>query len=247
MKAIEKPQLIITTTLFVLLATIVLILLMSGCVSERIEGNRDLIILERSSQPFSEVVSMGSFTVKIIPSDETRIEVKGESNVLPYLSTYSNGTILTIKYNDGYNIHEHYPVEVFVYTPVLRAARLSGSGMMDCGSFNSDNIALNISGSGGVIGNFVTENLSAVITGSGNMDLAGMAKNGVLTISGSGNINAQNLALEICSANISGSGNITVSVSKTLDAGITGSGSIFYSGNPSVTSHMSGSGNLVRY
>ncbi len=247
MKTIEKPQLIITSALFILLATIVLILLMSGCVSERIDGNHEVITLERVSQPFSEVVSTGSFTVKIIPSEETRIEVKGESNILPYLSTFSNGTTLTVKFNDGYNIHEHYPVEVFLYTPVLNAARLSGSGMMDCGSFSSDHVSLNISGSGGISGHFDVDNLEAVISGSGNMDLSGSSKSGILNITGSGNINAQNLVLEHCSASISGSGNINTYVSKTLVATISGSGSIYYQGNPSITMHISGSGNLVRY
>jgi hypothetical protein len=247
MKAIEKPQIIITTTLFILLALIALVLLMSGCASERIEGNHDLITQDRPSQPFSEVVSSGSFSVKIIPSDETRIEVKGESNVLPYLSTFSNGTTLTIKYNDGYNIHEHYPVEIFLYTDVLNAASLSGSGTVDCGFFESNEMYLNISGSGGITGDFETENLEAVISGSGNMNLSGYSKTGLFTISGSGNINAQNLVVEHCSANISGSGNINTSVTKTLDATISGSGSIFYYGNPVITTHISGFGNVVKY
>jgi hypothetical protein len=246
MKAIEKPQIVITTTLFILLALIALILTMSGCISERIEGNRDVITQERPSQPFSEVTSSGSFTVKVIPSDVTRIEVKGESNVLPYLSTFSNGTTLTIKFKDGCYIHEHYPVEVFVYTPVLNAARLSGSGMVDCGSFSSEFVNLNISGSGNIKGNFVTENLDATLSGSGSMDLSGIAKTGIFTVSGSGNINAPDLFQEHCSASISGSGNIRISVSKTLDADISGSGSIYYIGNPAITSHITGSGNLVK-
>lgn len=247
MKTIERPQLIITTTLFVLLATILLMLLLSGCAYERIEGNRDLILQERPSQPFSEVVSTGSFTVKIIPSDETYIEVKGESNVLPYLSTQSNGTTLTLKYTNGYNIHEHYPVEIFLYTDVLNAVSLSGSGTVDCGFFESNEMYLNISGSGGITGDFETENLEAVISGSGNMNLSGYSNTGLFTISGSGNINAQNLELQHCSANISGSGNINTSVIKTLNATISGSGSIFYLGNPVITTHISGSGNVVKY
>lgn len=128
MKAVEKPQVIIYTTLLILLALIVLVLSMSGCINERIEGNHDLITQERDAQPFSEVISSGSFSIKIIPSSETRIEVKGESNILPYLSTISNGTTLTVQFNNGYSIHEHYPVEVFLYTPFLQAVRLSGSG-----------------------------------------------------------------------------------------------------------------------
>jgi len=247
MKVIEKPQAVIYTTLLILLFLIALILTLSGCVNERIEGNRDLVTLERSSQPFSEVISSGSFNVQIIPSAETRIEVKGESNILPHLSTYSNGTTLTIKYSDGYNIREHYPVEVFLYTPVLKSVRLSGSGMVECGSFIADNVNLNISGSGSITGDFEAENIEALISGSGNMYLAGNAITGKLTVSGSGNINAENLLLEHCSANTSGSGNIIVKVTKTLNSTISGSGSVYFLGNPVITTHISGSGKVLKY
>ena len=247
MKAVEKPQVIIYTALLVLLALIAIVLTMSGCANERIEGNRDLVTLERSSQPFSEVISAGSFNVQIIPSAETRIEVKGESNILPHLSTHSNGTTLTIEYSDGYNIHEHYPVEVFLYTPVLHAVKLSGSGMVDCGSYSTSNVNLNISGSGGIIGDFEAEELDAVISGSGSMTLTGVAAITSFNISGSGNINAQLLDQEHCNALISGSGNIITKVSKTLNATISGSGSVFYLGNPVITTHITGSGNVLKY
>lgn len=247
MKAIEKPQIIVTSTLIILLATIVLIMIMTGCVSERVEGNRDLVTLERASEPFREVVSTGSFSVKIIPSDVTRIEVKGESNVLPYLSTFSNGTALTLKFLNGYNIHEHYPVEVILYTPFLEGIKLSGSGIVDCGSFRTDQIDLSISGSGSINGDFETEDMDAVISGSGSMNISGQAKNCRLSISGSGNINALDLYQETCIATISGSGNLTTAVSVSLDATITGSGSIFYNGNPVVNSRITGSGGVHKY
>lgn len=247
MKAIEKPQLIIYTSLLVLLVLIVLVLTMSGCVNERIEGNHDLVTLERSSQPFSEVISSGSFNVRIIPSAETRIEVKGESNILPHLGTFSNGTTLSIQYSEGYNIHEHYPVEVFVYTPVLNSVKLSGSGVVECDHFISDNVNLNISGSGSISGDFDADKLDAVISGSGSIILTGFATNTSFKISGSGNINARMFEQEHCNAILTGSGNIISRVTKTLDAAISGSGSIYYLGNPVITTHISGSGNVLKY
>lgn len=247
MKAIEKPQAIITTTLFILLAIIVFILMMTGCVNERINGNRDLIIQERASLPFSEVVSSGSFTVKIIPSDETYLEVKGESNVLPYLSTVSNGTILSIRYNNGYNIREHYPVEVFVYTTQLDAIRLSGSGWINCGNFKANSAYVDVSGSGSIDGNFEAENLDASVSGSGNISLGGSATNTSFTVSGSGNIKTPELIQEHCNAEISGSGSIITNTNKSLNAIISGSGSVFYIGNPEITTHITGSGKVVKY
>lgn len=247
MKAIEKPQVIIYTTLFILLALIVLILSMSGCVSERIEGNGDLISQDRPLQPFSKVVSQGSFNVVVIPGDSTRVVVKAESNILPYLRTISDGTTITIGFTEGINIHEHYQVEIFIYTPVLKSVWLSGSGMVECSGFNSSDMNLQISGSGNINADFNTDMLDATISGSGNMNLTGIAIGSTLNISGSGNINAQGLAQQDCLAGISGSGNIITSVSKTLDAVISGSGSIFYLGSPVITTHITGSGNVQKY
>jgi hypothetical protein len=247
MKAIERPQAIIYTTLFILLALIALILSMSGCMSERIEGNGDLISQDRPTQPFSEVVSQGSFSVVIIPADNTRVVVKAESNILPYLYTTSDGTTMTIGYKNDYNIHEHYPVEVILYTPVFSSARLSGSGTIECSGFEPVNLNLEISGSGNITADFHTENLMAAISGSGNMNLSGTATNSTLNVSGSGNLNSLELEQQYCIAGVSGSGNITTSVIKKLDAVISGSGSIYYVGNPAITNHINGSGKVIKY
>lgn len=247
MKAIEKPQAIINITLLILLAIIALIVLMTGCTSERIEGNHDLVTVERSSQPFSQVISQGSFSVIIIADSISRVEVKAESNILPYIYTMSDGTTITLGYTEGHNIHENYPVEIYLHTPALQGINLSGSGMVESNGFISSSVNLKISGSGSINSNINTENMEASISGSGNMVLTGFAKNTTFNVSGSGNIDAKALAQEHCFADISGSGNITTNVSKTLDATISGSGNIFYLGNPVITTHISGSGNLIRY
>jgi hypothetical protein len=247
MKTIEKPLAIIYTSLFILLALIVFMLTMSGCVSERIEGNRDLISEERTSQSFSEVVSLGSFNVSVMPATETRIVVKAESNILPYLTTSVAGSTLTIGFRNGYNIQEHYPVEIFLYTPDLNSVRLSGSGKVECGKYSSTDVTLQVSGSGSIDADFITEHLDASISGSGNMTVAGSASNSELRISGSGDIRSHDLIQEICTASISGSGNIITAVNQTLNAHISGSGCIYYLGNPVINQHISGSGKVIKY
>ncbi|MBK6966503.1 MAG: DUF2807 domain-containing protein [Bacteroidales bacterium] len=247
MKTIERPQIIISTTLLFLLALIILMLSATGCVRERIEGNYDVIIEERNSQPFSEVSSKGSFRVVIIPDDATWVEVKAESNVVPYIETWSDGTTLTVEYRDGYNIHEHFTVEVFLHTPVLESIRLSGSGKVESGSFSSDRAELQISGSGHIECAFVTANLSANVSGSGNLTIDGIAESSNMKVSGSGKIDAINLNQKSCLANISGSGNILTSVSESLEAWISGSGCVYYVGDPAIETHISGSGKVKPY
>lgn len=246
MKAIEKPQIIITTSLLFLLALIFLMLSVSGCINDRVDGNGDVIVQSRATQPFGEVVLEGSFYVKIIPSAETRIEVKGESNIIPHLVTYCDGTKLSLKFQEGVKIKEQYPVEVFVYTPVLHSVKLPGSGWIDCDNFITNTVYLNVSGSGNIVGRFESEKMEAEISGSGDIDLIGKATTGIFSISGSGNISTSNFPVQYCTAYSSGSGNMFLYVSKTLDVTISGSGNITYLLNPVVTSKITGSGKLIK-
>lgn len=247
MKTIERSQLVINTTLLILLALIIIMLTVTGCVRERIEGNYDLTMEERNTPAFREVKSGGSFRVVIIPDDATWVEVKAESNVLPYIETWSDGTTLTVDYRDGYNIHEHYTVEVFLHTPSLKSIHLSGSGRVESGSFTSDQVDVQLSGSGNIECSFITDDLNAKVSGSGDLYLEGAAQQSNLTVSGSGKIEALNLCQQNCLSNISGSGSIQTAVSTSLEAWISGSGSVYYHGNPFITSHISGSGNVLKY
>lgn len=247
MKTIERLQLIISSALLILITVIVLMLATTGCVRERIEGNYDLQTEERNSQPFNRVESKGSFRVEIIPDDATWVEVNAESNVIPYIETWSNGTTLTVEYRNGYNIREHYPVEVFLHTPVITSINLSGSGKLESGKFFVQNADISLSGSGSIDCEFETDHVEAVVSGSGNLFVMGIALKSDLKVSGSGGIQALDLIQQNCEAGISGSGNIKTAVTNTLDAHISGSGCVYYLGNPSVTSHISGSGKVIKY
>jgi len=247
MKTIERPQIVISSALFILLAIILLMLTTTSCIRERIEGNYDLQTEERTSGSFTAVESRGSFRVEVIPDDNTWIEVKAESNVIPYIETWTNGTTLIVETRHGYNIREHYTVEVFLHTPDLESISLSGSGRVISGSFDTPQADVHLSGSGSIDCAFETNRLEAVISGSGNLQVSGTAGHTELKVSGSGGIHAFDLQQNNCSANISGSGNIRTSVSDALDARISGSGCVYYIGDPVVTSHISGSGRVVKY
>lgn len=247
MKTIEKTHVITSATLLLIIAFIVFVLLTLGCTRERIEGNYDLVTEERASQEFTQVLSNGSFNVTIIPDLVTRVAVKAESNILPYLYTDSDGDHMIIGFKNGYNIREHYMVEVFLHTPTLKSISLSGSGRVESGKFYANDAYINLSGSGNISCAFEAEDFHATISGSGNLTIEGSAKNSYLKVSGSGNISAFSLAQQNCRAEISGSGNIKASVSDFLEAWISGSGKVYYQGDPDVITHISGSGNVIRY
>jgi hypothetical protein len=241
-------------------------LFISGCrFLHCIEGNEMVVTENRPAGNISGIVSEGSFKVYIIQDSVNEITVEAESNLLPYIDTWMDGSTLILKEQDNRCINNHYPMIITVRTRNIDFVKLSGSGdIYGNNPFVTDYLRVELSGSGQVdlatvatsVETYLSgsglirldvqgDRLVSEITGSGEMDLLGSIHKGDLSISGSGNIQAYGLLQDICFATISGSGNIYVTVKDLLDAKITGSGSIHYKGNPAVNSTITGSGVVV--
>jgi hypothetical protein len=87
-------------------------------------------------------------------------------------------------------------------------------------------------------------NLTIKVSGSGNFDLAGQVDTQDITITGAGNYRASDLQSKEAQVAISGSGDVTVWATDSLDARITGFGNIRYYGNPSVSQSITGGGTV---
>jgi hypothetical protein len=214
---------------------------------------------------FTGVSSESWFKVYIIQDSVNEITVEAESNLLPYIDTWVEGSTLILREQHGRCINNHFPVIITVRTKTISFVRLSGSGdIYGNNTFNTDFLRVELNGSGQIdlgvsAGNVETDisgsglirlevnadHIEATISGSGEIDLYGTVYKGDMKISGSGNIHAYELIQDICFATITGSGNIYVSVIDLLDVKITGSGSVHYKGNPDVNLHITGSGSVI--
>jgi hypothetical protein len=202
---------------------------LTGCFKERIVGSGSIISENRTIRSaFKEIRIEGSMNVLVKQGDSIRVSAKDYGNVLPYLETNVIGNTLVITYANDTWINNTQG-EVTVTLPTLTGVELSGSGNV------------------GTIDNFRFTDLSLIISGSGNFSFAGSCKNMNAKVSGSGDIRAFDLPTEVANVRISGSGNMQLNVSRTLDASISGSGDIVYKGNPSVTTNISGSGRVRKF
>lgn len=124
----------------------------------------------------------------------------------------------------------------------------SGSGKIHLEeTLKSDKLSIEISGSGNVEGPLAVKELSVGISGSANTDLTGTAEKSDFHISGSGNIRSYDFSTSYCTASISGSGNVKITVTKELSAHISGSGNILIKGNGMIKDYTaSGSGKFKR-
>ena len=211
----------------------------------KIEGNGNVITVNRVVSHFTGVQSEGSFEVYISYDSVQSVKVEAEENLLHYIGTDVSGSVLIIKKREHRNIDNNFPIRIFVKTPYIEGIELSGSGEVKCDSMTSAYLNLHISGSGEMSVIALSNKIKAHISGSGNMNLSGIANETDFDINGSGDIHSYNLQQDTCFADISGSGDMFVYVNKLLDVSISGSGKVHYQGNPNVSTHISGSGSVI--
>ncbi|MDP3432281.1 MAG: head GIN domain-containing protein [Bacteroidota bacterium] len=218
----------------------------SSCVDELfLEGNGNLRTESRGASGFEEITSSGDFDVTIVPGSSYSVEVSAESNLLSYIETDVVGKTLKIRTRGVHSLRLNYPIEVYITTPVLNGLALSGSGIIKTGSFLSDDFKIAISGSGDIDTEISTDKMKVSISGSGTVFLEGDATETEFVVSGSGKIKAYNFPHRYCQATISGSGDMYVNASHTIDARISGSGRVFYINHPVIHTSISGSGEVV--
>ena len=235
-----------TTKIQFITALFVLLLGTSSCLDEMfIEGNGISRTETRNAEGFNQISSSGDFTVTVMPGNFYSVEITAESNLLPYISTNVDGKTLKIRTTGIHSLRQTEPIEIFITTPVLNGLTLSGSGLIETGSFLSSDFDVSVSGSGDIKAIISSDKVRANISGSGTIYMEGDALNTNFVISGSGKIKSYNLLQDQCQAVISGSGDMYVNASQFIDARISGSGRVYFVNHPIVHTSISGSGDVV--
>lgn len=235
-----------TTKIQIFSALFVLLFGTSSCIDEMfIEGNGISRTETRNAEGFNHVSSSGDFTVTVMPGNSYSVEITAESNLLPYISTNVDGKTLKIRTTGIHSLRQNEPIEIYITTPVLNGLSLSGSGLIETGSFLSTDFDLSVSGLGDIKTKISSNKIKANVSGSGTIFIEGDAINTNFVISGSGKIRTYNLLQEQCEAVISGSGDMYVNASQLIDARISGSGRVYFISHPVIRTSISGSGDVV--
>ena len=241
-----KKRQLLSAGLFIL--SLIYLSSCDGLFEERIEGNNIVVTKVRTVTPFNEVISTGNFDVYITIADSTSLIVEAEENLFAFITTKVSGDKFYVETKDNYRIDNNKPIKIFLTTPNMKGAWLTGSGFIVCDSLTTDFLDLEITGSGDI--EFTKLDLLEIdgqITGTGDIIVSGTANRSDFTITGLGQIHSLGLLQNYCDALITGLGNIYVNVDEYLKALITGSGYIYYLGNPTIEQEITVTGAVRPY
>ena len=198
--------------LFLTLPALVLISSCRYVAGERIRGNGNLKTEQRSLGDFKSVSSHGSFNVYVASGDRS-LRIEAEENLLPYIETYVDGSVLHVRQKDNFWLRPSREVRIFVSLPDFESIRSYGSGDIIGQSkiTNSSKLELTVNGSANIKMDVDAPEIDAETNGSGNIDLQGSTRSWTGEIHGSGNIRAMDLKSENATIRIYGSGDANVS------------------------------------
>lgn len=201
----------------------------------------------RDLSAFSSLSSSGSFKVYLEKGNEEQVRIVAKGIDLEDIETEVQGKQLKIKprrKNSGWGGYRNMDVKIYVSYRTLESVELHGSGsILARSALESDELKLEIHGSGDIEAQVKADELDLEIHGSGDMNIRGKADMAHTQIHGSGDIEAYTLKVSTLKASIHGSGDLEIAVSDEIDAKIYGSGSLRYKGKPSreyVKTHGSG-------
>ncbi|MBB6459222.1 head GIN domain-containing protein [Flammeovirga kamogawensis] len=236
-------------------------MLFFGCSEEAkgpIEGQ------EITTDSFEGVELKVAGNVEIVYGEQQSVRVEAQQNVLDNLTTNVRNNVMEIDLSKSMS---NYTLNVYITTPLLNVANVSGSGTIKFENPKSENLSIALSGSGSIEGKNLetvsrviniatsgsgkivlseiqTSSITTMLSGSGSIELSGSTVSIIDQKSGSGNLEGFNLTTENANITISGSGNTSITCTTKLDVGIAGSGSVFYKGTPEVNAAISGSGRV---
>jgi len=200
---------------------------------------RDLVVAS-----FHGIVVQGSMDVRVSPAPSQAVEVEGQENLVGLVESEVRDGIWTIRTSECYRTDK--PFIVYIRVPTLDKVIIQGSGdVLGTGTLETGSMDLTVQGSGDVDLTVKASKVEAFVQGSGTIKLGGTCDDLNAEVQGSGDVKAGNMSTANATANVNGSGDITVKVAGTLDAVISGSGDVRYKGTPAeIKKQVSGSGDI---
>lgn len=216
--------------------------------------NEDIEIIE----DFHSINLNSRYTVYLKQSNETRIEVRALKEILDISEFKVEDGVLNInikREEKNKSVWEQIDdikiapnLDVYISMKEVKSINVYGNGkIVTENSISSNDLGINISGSGTLAADIKGKNLSINNSGSGLIKLQGYANNADLVQSGYGKIEAFELDLKEMNAQLTGSGDAEVNVANSLVASVYGRGSIKFKGNTKeVTKKEYGLGKVER-
>jgi len=205
-----------------------LCLLSAGCSSSKqIKGSGNVTSQTRTVADFDTVSLAGSGQLELDQNGTEALSITADDNLLELITSEVKGRKLVLAIKSGFKLSPSKPIVFKVNSKFLKGVSFDGDTTASLKSVH-------------------TEDLKLEIVGSGDISAEGSADRQAISIAGSGKYLGGGLKSRETTINIKGSGEAVLSASENLDVSIAGSGDIKYFGDPKIKQSILGSGTITK-
>ena len=209
------------------LLLIVLISLVSGChrIHSGIAGSGKLQKQKRDVGSFNSISTEGAFDLEIVCQKPQSLEIEGDDNVLPLVSTEVSNNVLHIKSLRGYSVSK--PVKLSISVPDLEGISASGAGKIEVSGIRNEKFVIDASGAPAIKAAGETKVLNVDTSGAGKIDTH--------------KLRAARVVVES-----KGVSKVEVYAAEQLDVTVSGPSNVIYEGDAVVNKTVNGPGSVEK-
>jgi hypothetical protein len=199
----------------------------AGChrMHSGIAGSGKLQMQKREVASFSSISTEGAFDIEIVCQKPQSLEIEGDDNILPLISTEVSNNVLRIRSLKDYSVSE--PITLKIAVPNLEGLSASGAGTL-------------------AVSGLKNEKLEIDATGAPTIKVSGETKVLDVDTSGAGKIDAHKLRATRAVVDSKGVSRVEVFAAEQLDVTVAGPSHVIYEGNPVVKQTVHGPGSIER-
>jgi hypothetical protein len=213
--------------LLLVLTVVAVMLSASGCHRMRHEvvgsGNRQT--QKRDIPAFTSITTEGAFNIEVTCQKTPSLEIEGDDNILPLISTEVSNSVLRIKNIRGYNVNN--PIQLRLTVENLEGLSISGAGKISVSGLKNDKFEIDANG-------------APAITAAGETNLVDINTNGA------GRIDTHELRAGRAVVDSKGVSKVEVYAADELDVTVAGPSQVVYQGNPKVNKTVHGPGSVAK-
>lgn len=204
-----------------------LISLAAGChrFHDEIAGSGKLRSEKRDVGSFNSISTEGAFDLEIVCQKPQSLEIEGDDNVLPLVSTEVSNNVLHIRNIRGYSVAE--PVTLRISLPNLEGISASGAGNIEISGIKNEKFGIDANG-------------APTIKASGETRVLN------IDASGAGKIDTHKLRAARVVVDSKGVSRVEVYAAEQLDVTVAGPSHVIYEGDPVVKQTVHGPGSVEK-
>jgi hypothetical protein len=210
-----------------ILLLVALMSLAQGChkIHDEVPGSGKIRKESRTIGNFASISSEGAFEIEVVCQKPASLEIEGDDNILPLVSTEVSNNVLYIKNTRGYSVLQ--PIVVKISVQDLHGITSSGAGEISVSGLKNEKFEIDVRGAPTIKASGETKALTIDAKGAGKIDTHRLRATNV----------------EVDSKGVS---NVEVYAVEKLDVTVSGPSHVIYRGNAVVNRTIHGPGSVEK-